>query len=95
MTSPVVRSLLIALFLLGIPQSALAQGSDITADDEARNDPIVEPSAPRLQLPTPAPEPTRACDGCPERRLGNTFLWVTIVNGGYELANLIRGQDTA
>ena len=37
----------------------------------------------------------RACDGCPPRRLGTAFLQVTYVNVVYELANLIRGQDTA
>ena len=37
----------------------------------------------------------RACDGCPPRRLGKAFLQVTYINVIYELANLIRGQDTA
>jgi hypothetical protein len=37
----------------------------------------------------------RACPGCPKRRLGAAFLQTTIINGFYELANLIRGQDTA
>jgi hypothetical protein len=37
----------------------------------------------------------RACPGCPPRRIGSALLWVTAVNGMYELANLIRGQDTA
>jgi hypothetical protein len=36
-----------------------------------------------------------ACGGCPARRLGTSFLQVTYVNIVYELANLIRGQDTA
>jgi len=27
--------------------------------------------------------------------VGSSLLWVTAVNGIYELANLIRGQDTA
>ena len=54
-------------------------------------------------LETPAPEQAPAssdgrppgCPGCPPRRIGTSFLWVTAVNGVYELANLIRGQDTA
>jgi len=37
----------------------------------------------------------RACPGCPKRRLGHAFIQATIINGFYELANLIRGQDTA
>ncbi len=41
------------------------------------------------------PRDNRACDGCPRRRLGTSFLQVTYVNGIYELANLMRGQDTA
>jgi uncharacterized protein DUF3943 len=52
------------------------------------------------QAPSPVqpadPQPgERACDGCPPRRVGSSLLWVTAVNGIYELANLIRGQDTA
>jgi hypothetical protein len=52
----------------------------------------------RALHPQPAPqrEPEkRACPGCPPRRLGKAFLQVTYVNVAYELANLIRGQDTA
>jgi Domain of unknown function (DUF3943) len=37
----------------------------------------------------------RPCDGCPPRRLGTAFLQATYINVFYELANLIRGQDTA
>jgi hypothetical protein len=40
-------------------------------------------------------EGRRACDGCPPRRLGTSFLQVTYVNVVYEMANLVRGQDTA
>src|SRR6187549_436327 len=41
------------------------------------------------------PVDTRACPGCPKRRLGTAFLQTTYINVIYELANLIRGQDTA
>jgi Domain of unknown function (DUF3943) len=37
----------------------------------------------------------RPCDGCPPRRVGRALIVVTFVNGIYELANLVRGQDTA
>ena len=37
----------------------------------------------------------RACPGCPKRRLGHAFIQATIINAFYEMANLIRGQDTA
>ena len=45
--------------------------------------------------PTLFDQPQRPCDGCPPRRVGTSLIQVTIVNGFYELANLIRGQDTA
>jgi hypothetical protein len=43
------------------------------------------------------PAPTnRACDGCPERRVGHALLQsAAYINTIYGLANLIRGQDTA
>ena len=37
----------------------------------------------------------RACEGCPRRSVGKALAQTTIINGFYELANLIRGQDTA
>jgi hypothetical protein len=63
-------------------------------------------SANAQQLPSPTanstpaqpdapPDGSRACDGCPPRRLGTSFLQVTLVNGIYEVANLARGQVTA
>jgi hypothetical protein len=59
-----------------------------------------QPVPPPTANSTPAqpdapPEGSRACDGCPPRRLGTSFLQVTLVNGIYELANLARGQVTA
>ena len=56
------------------------------------------PPPPVIQLPSTTPpldNEGRACPGCPPRRIGTSLLWVTAVNGMYELANLIRGQDTA
>ena len=41
------------------------------------------------------PPSDRPCPGCPPRRLGKAFLQVTYVNVVYEMANLIRGQETA
>jgi hypothetical protein len=60
-------------------------------------EPEVETQAPvsgQLTPPVPSNRPP-GCDGCPPRRLGRSFLVVTVVNGFYEMANLIRGQDTA
>ena len=51
-------------------------------------------AAQTLQFQQP-PVSAGTCDGCPPRRLGRAFLQVTYVNIVYELANLIRGQDTA
>ncbi len=50
--------------------------------------------------PTPSPQSPDAkrppgCNGCPPRRVGRSLIVVTIVNGFYEMANLLRGQDTA
>jgi hypothetical protein len=55
---------------------------------ETNQDPVsTQPVAPE--------DGSRACPGCPPRRLGTSFLQVTLVNGIYELANLARGQVTA
>ena len=62
------------------------------------------PAAPALLLMQVAPAQPgsrqrgpdgRPCPGCPPRRLGKAFLQTTYVNVAYELANLIRGQETA
>ena len=37
----------------------------------------------------------RACEGCPRRSVGKALFQTTIINVFYEVANLIRGQDTA
>ena len=42
-----------------------------------------------------APNPGRACEGCPPRRVGTSLLQTTGINVMYELANLLRGQVTA
>src|SRR4030095_16395140 len=99
------RILLLATFVV-LLTSAGAQAQSST-DSDSRGGPIEENSTPvdgpattrgepiSLQLPATSPPPERACDGCPPRRVGSSLLWVTAVNGVYELANLIRGQDTA
>src|SRR4030095_7923584 len=96
---------LAALVILLASADALAQSS--TESNSPGGPSAGEPSTPAaapttlreeplsLQLPASSPPPERACDGCPPRRVGSSLLWVTSVNGIYELANLIRGQDTA
>jgi hypothetical protein len=87
--------------------SADTQAQSSSESDSTGGPAVGEPSTPSdepttlreeplsLQLPASSPSPERACDGCPPRRVGSSLLWVTAVNGIYELANLIRGQDTA
>ena len=65
------------------PPDPLAIAGDVSSDGVEQS-----PSSPN-------PGEKRLCDGCPRRRIGTSFLQVTYVNGFYELANLIRGQDTA
>ena len=67
---------------VGPPDDLLGKYAALGADDEQTT--VVAKSGEK-----------RACDGCPRRRIGTSFLQVTYVNGIYELANLIRGQDTA
>jgi hypothetical protein len=88
-----LRILFLAAFVMQLGSAdALAQSStEFAADDEAAALDLTS-----IELPQqPAPEPERECPGCPPRRVGSSLLWVTAVNGMYELANLIRGQDTA
>jgi Domain of unknown function (DUF3943) len=47
------------------------------------------------QSPAPPVRDRPVEDQQPQHRVGHAFLQATIVNGFYELANLIRGQDTA
>ena len=96
---------LAALVILLASADTRAQSS--SESDSSGGPAVGEPSTPSdepttlreeplsLQLPASSPSPERACDGCPPRRVGSSLLWVTAVNGIYELANLIRGQDTA
>ena len=65
------------------PPDPLAITSDVSSDGVDQSPSSAKPGEKRL------------CDGCPRRRVGTSFLQVTYVNGIYEMANLIRGQDTA
>src|SRR5262245_12945052 len=90
---PSVRTLsLTFVACLAVVQSVAAQSTS-AGDPE----PDSQPQAPVSSPLTPPKPPNRppGCDGCPARRLGRSFLVVTVVNGFYEMANLIRGQDTA
>jgi Domain of unknown function (DUF3943) len=55
------------------------------------------PPAPGDQTPAAvdATDARRACDSCPPRRVGMSFLQTTGINVIYELGNLARGQVTA
>jgi hypothetical protein len=95
-----VLPLVLLTVWLDTPGVAYAQSTDVTTEHEP------PPTALTVERETPpktsdsqaATAPAARgpeCDGCPKRRLGNAFLWITLVNGMYEAANLIRGQDTA
>ena len=102
-------ALIAAVFALCGSPVALAQSLDVPIETgDAQPESLVgdvalaetppTPPRPLFQLPTTPPPldaEGRACPGCPPRRLGSAFLWATAINGMYELANLIRGQDTA
>ena len=68
----------------------LAGARPATAQDTAPPPPDTQTSA-----GVTAPVAQRACDGCPPRRVGVSFLQTTGINVIYGLANLIRGQVTA
>jgi hypothetical protein len=93
--------LLSLVLLLGTPGVVAAQSAlDLSAEEDTLLvtglDETLElpPELPEPQAPPPGDRPP-GCPGCPPRRLGNAFLWTTYINVAYELANLIRGQDTA
>jgi hypothetical protein len=74
--------------------AALAAHADIEAAEPGAS---ANPGETLTPGQAPAPDDGRppGCPGCPPRRIGSSFLWATAINGMYELANLIRGQDTA
>jgi hypothetical protein len=82
-----VRPLLLLILLAGGPAAAQTPTEPLVG-------PLVLPPASALFDQTQT-DPRRACDGCPPRRVGTSLIQVTLVNGLYEMANLIRGQETA
>jgi len=90
---PSVRTLsLTFVACFAVVQSVAAQSTG--AADPEPDSQAQAPVTSQLTPPKPSNRPP-GCDGCPARRLGRSFLVVTVVNGFYEMANLIRGQDTA
>jgi hypothetical protein len=86
----------LAQSLPGISVETSDTQPELSPGDIARAD--TPPPSPAIQLPATAPpldDEGRSCPGCPPRRIGTSLIWVTAINGMYELANLIRGQDTA
>jgi hypothetical protein len=75
--------------------AAIASDLELEAAPEPGRDETAADALPeQAAQPTPPDRPPD-CPGCPPRRVGTSLLWVTAINGMYELANLIRGQDTA
>lgn len=77
----------------GDPPSSESESTDTPHADAAPGIGATLRSLEQSQGP-PNAEP-RPCDGCPPRRVLTSLLQATYVNVFYELANLIRGQDTA
>lgn len=82
-----LRTFSFTIVLLWGAQCVLAQSVEIESEAQAA-------STASTQFTPPSNRPPD-CDGCPPRRLGRSFLVVTVVNGFYGMANLVRGQDTA
>ena len=81
---------------LGTALPAYAQAPDPSAQETSDTATAHSPSESGGQSPTVnTPDPRRACDGCPPRRIGMSLLQVTGVNVLYEIGNLVRGQVTA
>src|SRR5262245_64157450 len=81
--------------LAGLRRSLASVGAQtpLTVETEPESQSQASPSN---QVTPPVTSNRRpGCDGCPPRRLGRSLLVATVVNGFYEMANLIRGQDTA
>src|SRR6185436_5016123 len=74
----------------GVPPFAITPPDRADADSSA---PIS--AALRTLEQSQTTSDNRACDSCPPRRVLTSLLQVTYINVFYELANLIRGQDTA
>jgi hypothetical protein len=68
---------------------ALLNGGPVAAQETA-----LQAQADRPPAVLSAPVAPRACDGCPPRRPGTSFLQATGINVLYGLGNLARGQVT-
>jgi hypothetical protein len=79
--------------LLAAAAEAIAAAADGTPAPDARGADDAPQDAP--EAPPASNAGRRACDGCPPRSVGKALLHTTIINGFYEVANLVRGQDTA
>ena len=73
----------------------LASGSTLASDGHVSGDDRSQQASQPQETPADFVEQGRACAGCPPRSVGKALFQTTIVNVAYELANLIRGQDTA
>jgi hypothetical protein len=71
----------------------------VTADaphlDPSQAASLVLPAEPAQQKPPEWVAQRRACEGCAPRSVGRALFQTTMINVFYEMANLIRGQDTA
>jgi hypothetical protein len=86
-----VRALRVRFFSIVVLAAAVF-GGGLPAVAQETAPPSPDDQAPAVDANK---ESERACDGCPFRRVGMSFLQTTGINVVYGLGNLVRGQVTA
>src|SRR5689334_17935675 len=88
----VVGALLVPISAVAQTADTLVTPSPFTREAIARS---VMNSGVRFDQPQPTPDPRRACDGCPIRRLWRPYLESLGVNVMYNGINHLRGHGTS
>jgi hypothetical protein len=78
--------------LVSLPFVSIADAARVIAEQSAAG--ASQASGDQSQA-VPLPDPRRACEGCPPRRLGSAFLQTTVVNVIYWSGNMIPGKELA
>jgi len=87
----------LAALILPTPAVAQISGAPVTSSPFSRDAirrSVVDAAGVRFNQPQP-PDPRRACDGCPIRRLWRPYLESIAVNVLYNGINHARGHDTS
>lgn len=80
---------------LAFAQPVQAQPSSPATSGPSSGASVEQASTARNTPADTSADDSRACDGCPPRRVGTALLQTTVVNVLYEAGNLARGQVTA